>query len=122
MLTSTDDSTFTITNALYVPGIKKNLLAIFAPAKIGLLVKFMDDRCRVHDIFYGDSIIASGFYVEGFTSLIAMKICVEDVACTVVDLQAIFDAKLWHAHFGLLNFASLLRLQKFEVSLHPDAT
>ena len=31
----------------------------------------------------------------------------------VVDSKAILDAKLWHAHFGHLNFASfLLRLQK----------
>ena len=33
-------------------------------------------------------------------------------ACVVVDSQAVVDAKLWHACFGNLNFASLLRLQK----------
>ena len=36
--------------------------------------------------------------------------CVEDSTCAVMDLQAILNAKLWHAHFGHLNFASLLRL------------
>ena len=41
--------------------------------------------------------------------------CVEDLACVVMDSQAISDAKLWHARFGHLNFASLLRLQKFEM-------
>ena len=36
----------------------------------------------------------------------------KDVACTISDMQAILDAKLWHAHFGHLNFASLLQLHK----------
>ena len=39
----------------------------------------------------------------------------EDVACTVSDLQEVLDAKLWHARFGHLNFASLLRLQKSQM-------
>ena len=39
----------------------------------------------------------------------------EDFACAVVDSQAVSDAKLWHARFGHLNFASLLRLQKSEM-------
>lgn len=60
VLIAADGSTFTLTDTLYVLGIKKNLLSIFALAKIGLLVKFMDDRCIVHDLSYGDSIIASG--------------------------------------------------------------
>ena len=54
-------------------------------------------------------------YVEGFASLIGYGNCVKDVACTIEDLQADSDAKLWHAHFGHLNFASLLRLQKSEM-------
>jgi len=40
---------------------------------------------------------------------------VEDVACTISYLQAVSDAKLWHARFGHLNFASLLRLQKSQM-------
>ena len=60
MLKAADGSTFTLLDALYVPGIKKNLLSILALIKIGLLVKFMDDRCTVHDLSYGDSIIAFG--------------------------------------------------------------
>ena len=44
----------------------------------------------------------------------------KDVACTIFDMQAVLDAKLWHAHFGHLNFASLLRLQKSDmVSMLP---
>ena len=53
-------STFTLYDALYVPGIKKNLLSVSALAKIGLVVKFVDDRCIVHDLAYGDIIVASG--------------------------------------------------------------
>ena len=45
MLTAANGSTFTLSDALYVPGIKKNLLSVFALAKIGLVVKFVDDRC-----------------------------------------------------------------------------
>ncbi|RYA53995.1 hypothetical protein DD596_25985 [Enterobacter cloacae complex sp. 4DZ3-28B] len=39
----------------------------------------------------------------------------------VADSRAISDAKLWHARFGHLNFASLLRLQKSDMvaSLPP---
>ena len=38
----------------------------------------------------------------------------------MTDIQAVLDAKLWHAHFGHLNFASLLRLQKSDmVSMLP---
>ena len=43
-----------------MPGIKKNLLSVSAFPKIGLIVKFVDDRCIVHDLSSGDTIIASG--------------------------------------------------------------
>ena len=60
VLNVANGSTFTLYDALYVPGIKKNLLSIFALAKIGLVVKFVDDRYIVHDLSYGDIIVASG--------------------------------------------------------------
>ena len=121
VLTAANGSTFTLSDALYVLGIKKNLLSIFALAKIGLVVKFVDDRCIVHDLTYGDTIVASGLLFCGLYKLSNYGKCVEDVACAVVDSQAISDAKLWHAHFGHLNFASLLCLQKFDMvsSLPP---
>ena len=59
-------STFTLLDALYVPGIKKNLLSIFALAKNGLVVKFVDDRCTIHDLRDGNVIVASGLYVAAF--------------------------------------------------------
>ena len=39
----------------------------------------------------------------------------EDLACTLANLQAMSDAKLWHAHIGHLKFATLLCLQKFDM-------
>ena len=51
---------FTLSNALYVLGIKKNLLYVFALARLGLVVKFVDDRCIVHDLSTCDTIIAFG--------------------------------------------------------------
>ena len=60
VLIATNGTTFTLYDALYVTGIKKNLLSVFALAKIGLVVKFVDDRCTVHDLSYGDIIVASG--------------------------------------------------------------
>ncbi|MCO5550514.1 hypothetical protein L7F22_004001 [Adiantum nelumboides] len=39
----------TLVSALYVPRIKKDLLSVSASAKLGLVVKFMDDKCTIHD-------------------------------------------------------------------------
>ena len=115
MFIATNGSTFTSSDVLYVPGIKKNLLSISALAKIGLVVKFVDDRCTVHDLSNGDSIITSGSLCRGLYKLNTYGSSVKDVACAIVDSQAVVDAKLWHARFGHLNFASLLRVQKFEM-------
>ena len=110
VLIAADGSTFTLSDVLYVPGIKKNLLSVFALAKIGLVVKFVDDRCEVHDLSHGDSIIASGSLCRGLYKLNTYGSSVKDVACAIVDSQAVVDAKLWHARLGHLNFASLLHL------------
>ena len=87
-----------------------NLLSVSAFAKIGLIVKFVDDRCTVHDLSFDNTIIASGLLCRGLYKLHTYGKCVEESACVIVDSQAISDAKLWHASFGHLNFASLLRL------------
>lgn len=109
-------------DALYVPGIKKNkknLLSIFSLARLGLVVKFVDDRCTVHDLSFG-KIVASGILCRGLYKLTLYDKCVQNFA-NVVDSKAVSDAKLWHARFGHLNFASLLRLQKSDMvaSLPP---
>jgi len=112
---TTNGSSFTLFDALYVPGIRKNLLSISALTRIRLVVKFIDDKCTVHDLSAGDTIVASGSLCHGLYKLNAYDRCVEDVACAVVDTQAISDAKLWHAHFGHLNFTSLMHFQKSEM-------
>ena len=91
------------------------MLLVFALAKIGLVVKFVDERCTVHDLSDGDHIIASSSLCCGLYKLNTYGSSVKDVACAIVDSQVVVDAKLWHARFGHLNFASLLRLQKSEM-------
>ena len=88
------------------------MLSIFALAKIGLVVKFVDDRCTIHELSNGDNIIASGSLCCGLYKLNTYGSRVKDVACAIVDSRAVVDAKLWHICFGHLNFASLLCLQK----------
>ena len=44
VLIAKDGSVFTLSDALFVPGIKKDLLSIFTLAKVGLVVKFVDNR------------------------------------------------------------------------------
>ncbi|MCO5612030.1 hypothetical protein L7F22_066292 [Adiantum nelumboides] len=112
VLTAANGSSFTLVDALYVPGIKKNLLSVSALARLGLVVKFVDDRCTVHDLRFGDEIFASGILCRGLYKLTLYDKCGQNFANAVVDTKAISDAKLWHARFGHLNFASLLRLQK----------
>ena len=61
-LVATNGSTFMLIYALYVPRIGKNLLPIFVFAKLGLVVKFVDDRCIVHNPSNGDIIMASSSF------------------------------------------------------------
>ena len=81
-----------------------NLLSVSALARNGLVVKFVDDRCAVHDLRGGDNVAASGLVCRGLYRLDAYEKLVNEAACTIFDMIAISDAKLWHAHFGHLNF------------------
>ena len=49
LIVAVNGSSFTLVDALYVPGIKKNLLFVSALARLG----FVDDRCIVHDLSFG---------------------------------------------------------------------
>ncbi|MCO5585832.1 hypothetical protein L7F22_039765 [Adiantum nelumboides] len=69
VLTAANGSSFTLIDALYEPGIKKNLLSVFTLARLGLVVKFVDDRCTVHDLSFGDEIVASGILCRGLYKL-----------------------------------------------------
>ena len=85
VLIAANDSTSTLSYVLYVLGIKKNLLSVFGLAKIGLVVKFVDDRCIAHDLSNGDNIIAFGSLCHGLYKLNTYGSSVKDVACAVVD-------------------------------------
>ena len=69
VLTSANGSSFTLSDVLYVPGIRKNLLSVSALARLGFVVKFVDDICTVHDLTSGDMIIASGTLFRGMYRL-----------------------------------------------------
>ena len=119
-LVAANGSTFVLLDVLFVPGIRKNLLSVCALARSGLVVKFVDDKCTVHDLRDGDNVVASGSVCHGLYRLDAYEKCAHKAACTIFDMQAISNVKLWHAHFGNLNFSSLLRLHKSDmVSLLP---
>ena len=93
-------------------------MLVSALSKIGL-VKFVNDRCTIHDLFNGDVIIASGVLCHGLYKLIDYERSINYSACVIQDSQAILNAMIWHARFGHLNFASLLHLQKFEMVSLP---
>lgn len=63
MLVSAKGSTFTLTNVLYVLGITRNLLSIPALDKVGLVLKFANGRCTIHDLNNGEIIFAHMWYV-----------------------------------------------------------
>ena len=115
ILTTVDGSSFTLSDGLFVLGIKKNLLSVSALAKIGLVVEFVEDRCTVHYLCNGDVIIAFGILCRGLYKFVDYERSLNDSACAIQDSHAISDAKISHACFGHLNFASLLRLQKSEM-------
>ncbi|MCO5577113.1 hypothetical protein L7F22_030936 [Adiantum nelumboides] len=121
VLTIANGSFFTLLDALDVPGIKKNLLSVSALAGLGLVVKFVDDRCTIHDLNFGDEIAASGILCHGLYKLTLYDKRWQNFTNVVLDSKAILDVELWHARFGHLNFTSLLCLLKFEMvaSLPP---
>ncbi|MCO5594179.1 hypothetical protein L7F22_048203 [Adiantum nelumboides] len=94
VLTAANNSSFTLVDALYVPGIKKNLLSISALARLGLVVKFVDDRCTVHDLNFGDEIVDSGILQCGLYKLTLYDKCGKNFANAVINTKAISDAKL----------------------------
>ena len=86
MLDAANGGSFILHDALYVPGIQKNLLSVSALARVGLVVKFVDDTCTFHDLGDGDTIVASDSLCRGLYRLAGYEKCVKDVACTISDL------------------------------------
>ena len=85
ILTNVAGCSFTLSDALFVPGINKNLLSVSALAKIGLVVKFVDDWCTVHDLSNGDVIIASGILWCELYKLIDYERSMNDSTCAIQD-------------------------------------
>ena len=75
----------------------------------------------MHDLSFGDTIVASGSLHRGLYKLNAYKKSVEDLACVVADSRAVLDAKLWHASFGHLNFTSDAAFLHSKIFLLQDA-
>ena len=85
-LVVTNGSTFTPLDALYVPGIKKNLLSVFALAKNVLVVNFVDDRCTIHDLIDGDVIVTSGSLCLGLYRLDSYEKSLNDATYSIFDV------------------------------------
>ena len=81
-------------------------------ARLRLVVKFVDDRCTVHDLSSNDMIIAFGTLFHGLYRLNKSERCMEDSINAIFDSKEVLDAKLWYAHFVHLNFSSLLHFQR----------
>ena len=109
-LTSANGGVILLKNALYVPGIKKNLISVPLIAKAGLHVHFVDDKCKVHDLSNGDTIVMSGTLCNGLYRLDTYKGVASNAL--VAHTSSLTEMELWHARFGHLNFNSLLYLQK----------
>ena len=85
VLATANGSTFTLLDALYVPRIKKNLLSVSTLAKIGLVVKFVDDICTAHDLSDGDVTIPCGSLCRGLYRLDSYEKWVNDATYFVLD-------------------------------------
>ena len=60
MLSCVDGNYMHVSDVLYVPGIKKNLLSISMFALRGFDVSFQDDRCIVQRKEYGNTLMLTG--------------------------------------------------------------
>ena len=85
ILTNVAGCSFTLSDALFVPGINKNLLSVSTLTKVGLVIKFVDDRCIIHDLSNGDVIIACGILCHGMYKLIDYERSMNDSTCAIQD-------------------------------------
>ena len=102
-LVAANGSTFVLLEVLFVPGIQKNLLSVFALARNGLLVKFVHDRCTIHDLIDGDNVVASGLVYGGFYRLDAYEKCANEAAgtfliCRLFQMQS-YGMQFWASEF-----------------------
>lgn len=50
-------------------GLKRNMFLVSALTRIDLIVKFVDDKCTVHDLSSSDTIVAFGLLCQGLYKL-----------------------------------------------------
>ncbi|MCO5581848.1 hypothetical protein L7F22_035737 [Adiantum nelumboides] len=89
LIIAANGSSFTFVDALYVPGLKKNLLSVSALARLGFVVKFVDDRCTVHDLSSGDEIVVSSILCRGLYKLTLYDKCGQNFANAVLDTSTL---------------------------------
>ena len=62
--------------------------------KVGLVVKFANGHCKLHDLIDGDIIFASNLICCGHYNLDGYEEFMNEGACIVFDTQAMPNAKL----------------------------
>ncbi|MCO5609186.1 hypothetical protein L7F22_063409 [Adiantum nelumboides] len=111
LITILDGSNLCLSDVLYVPGIKKNLLSVSSLSKNALRVIFEDDICIVRDRENGYSLITTGTLENGLFVLDHYEKQIQ--ACIAeTKTQAMQDVELWHARFGHVGYGSLMTLQR----------
>ena len=92
---------------IYVPGIKKNLIYVYAITNNDMEVEFDKYECHVKYVQDHYMDIATGSRLAGLYKLDAIKGNHQALAAS-----AISDVKLWNQRYGYLNHNDLMLLQK----------
>ena len=118
VLTLADWRELCLPDVLYVQGITKNLLSVSSFTTREYLVHFEDDKCVVRNKEHENWLVTTGTLKNDMFVLDtydkdenACMTNVDNVHVANEFTQPMHDAKLWHARFGHVNYASLLLLQ-----------
>eukprot|EP00253_Pinus_taeda_P018459 PITA_18459 len=94
-----------LSNVLYVPGIKKNLISVSMMADQDMHVEFFKTHCVIKDC--RNEIVATGMRVGSLYRLDAKRISKKAMVAGESTAE-----QLWHQRFGHLNLQDLMLLQK----------
>eukprot|EP00253_Pinus_taeda_P019602 PITA_19602 len=94
-----------LSNVLYVPGIKKNLISVSMMADQDMHVEFFKTHCVIKDC--RDETVATGMRVGSMYRLDAKSIPKQAMVAGESTAE-----QLWHQRFGHLNLQDLMLLQK----------
>eukprot|EP00253_Pinus_taeda_P009124 PITA_09124 len=94
-----------LSNVLYVPGIKKNLVSVSMMADQDMHVEFFKTHCVIKDC--RNEIVATGMRVGSLYRLDAKSISKQAMVAGESTTE-----QLWHQRFGHLNLQDLMLLQK----------